>query len=152
MNRQETIQVISLLASNYKDVSEKDDDQKRIMVNTWFECLKDVEYGLVMKAIKELMQTKIFMPTISEIREIAETYKRAMIKNQPKLPPVECKRCNGTGFIMYKKKTNNMEYSYIASCDCTSGNDYKYDGTKVADERSRSEYYIPSISDVVKTN
>lgn len=151
MTKQETIQVISLLASNYKDVSEKDDDQKRIMVNTWFECLKDIECDLVMKAIKELMQTKLFMPTISEIRDIAGEYKRAAIQNQPKLPPVECKKCNGTGFIMYKKKINNMEYPFVASCDCTSGNNYKYDGTKVADERNRSNYYIPSISEV-KTN
>lgn len=148
MNKQETIQVISLLASNYKDVSEKDDDQKRMMVNTWLECFKDIEYEFVLRAIKRMILTKIFTPTISEVRELALEYKRAKMENQPKLPEGKCNKCNGTGFIMYKKIERNIEYTHVARCDCTKGNDYNYDGRKVSDERKKSKYYIPKISDV----
>ena len=148
MNKQQTIQVISLLASNYKDVAEKDDDQKRMMVNTWAVCLKDIEYDLVMKAIKHLMQTKVFLPTISEIREVSAQFKRAKIENQPKLPQGKCNKCNGTGFVMYKKTIKNVQQDYVARCDCIAGNDYNYDGSTVADERYRTDYYIPKISDI----
>lgn len=148
MNKQETIQVISLLASNYKDISEKDDDQKRMMVNTWLECLKDIECEFVMKAIKYIMLTKIFTPTISEVRESALEYKRANMENQPKLPQGKCDKCNGTGFALFKRKEFGNEYQYIARCECVAGEKYNYDGRVLSDERNRSEYYIRKISDI----
>lgn len=148
MNKQETIQVISLLASNYKDISEKDDDQKRMMVNTWMECFKDVEYEFVMKAIKKTILTKIFTPTISEVRDLALQFKKANMENQPKLPQAKCNKCNGTGFVMYKRTERNCVYDCVARCDCIAGNEYNYDGKAVADERHRTDYYIPKISDI----
>ena len=39
MNKQETIQVITLLAGNYDSIAKKDKPQKEIMVNIWYECL-----------------------------------------------------------------------------------------------------------------
>ena len=52
MNKQETIQVITLLAGNYNSIAEKDKTQKQLMINTWLECLGDLDYRLVLEMIK----------------------------------------------------------------------------------------------------
>jgi len=46
VNRQETIQVITLLAGNYDSIAKKDKTQKELMINTWKECLDDLDYKL----------------------------------------------------------------------------------------------------------
>lgn len=71
MNRQETIQVITLLAGNYNSIAEKDNTQKQLMINTWQECLGDLEYRLVLEAVKKTMITSPYPPTIADIRKNA---------------------------------------------------------------------------------
>ena len=71
MTRQETIQVITLLAGNYDSIANKDKTQKQLMINTWQECLGDLEYTVILQAIKKTMITSPFPPTISEIRKNA---------------------------------------------------------------------------------
>ena len=53
MNRQETTQVITLLAGNYDKIAEKTKEQKQLMINTWQECLGDLDYSLVLQAVKK---------------------------------------------------------------------------------------------------
>ena len=53
MNKQETVQVITLLAGNYDSISKKDSTQKQLMKNTWQECLGDLDYRLVLQAVKK---------------------------------------------------------------------------------------------------
>lgn len=53
MNKTETIQVITLLAGNYDSIAKKDSTQKQLMVNTWLECLGDLDYNLVLQAVKK---------------------------------------------------------------------------------------------------
>ena len=49
--------------------------------------------------------------------------------------------------MVYQKLTNNgdrnIEYEYIARCNCQNGQEYIYDGTKISDKEHRSKYYIP---------
>lgn len=71
MTRQETIQVITLLAGNYDSIANKDKTQKQLMINTWQECLGDLEYTVILQAVKKTMITSPFPPTISEIRKNA---------------------------------------------------------------------------------
>ena len=71
MTKKETIQVITLLAGNYDSIAKKDIKQKEIMITTWFECLKDLEYELVLEAVKRVIITSQFPPTIHEIRKKA---------------------------------------------------------------------------------
>lgn len=71
MNRQETIQVITLLAGNYNSIAEKDKPQKQLMINTWQECLGDLDYRLVLEAVKKTMITSPYPPTIADIRKNA---------------------------------------------------------------------------------
>lgn len=68
MNKQETIQIITLLAGNYNNISEKNTDQKKIMLATWHECLKDLDYNLVLLATKKAIIDSPYPPTIYDIR------------------------------------------------------------------------------------
>lgn len=71
MNKQETIQVITLLAGNYNSIAEKDKTQKQLMINTWLECLGDLDYNLVLQAVKKTIIESPYPPTIHDIRKNA---------------------------------------------------------------------------------
>lgn len=71
MNRVETIQLITLLAGNYDSIAKKDKIQKQLMINTWQECLGDLEYEVVLQAVKKAMITSEYPPTIAKVRKNA---------------------------------------------------------------------------------
>lgn len=73
MNRQETIQVITLLAGNYDSIAKKDKTQKELMINTWLKCLGDLDYELVLQAVVKTMieSENSYQPTVHEIRKNA---------------------------------------------------------------------------------
>lgn len=73
MNKQETIQVITLLAGNYDSIAKKDKTQKEMMINTWLECLGDLDYKIVLQAVKKTMieSENSYHPTVHEIRKNA---------------------------------------------------------------------------------
>ena len=71
MNRQETTQIITLLAGNYNSIAEKSKEQKQMMLNTWQECLGDLDYKLVLQAVKKTIIESPYPPTIHEIRKNA---------------------------------------------------------------------------------
>ena len=71
MNKQETAQIIALLAGNYNNIAEKTKEQKQMMINTWYECLNDLEYKLVLQAVKKTIMTSPYPPTIHDIRKNA---------------------------------------------------------------------------------
>ena len=71
MNKAETVQVITLLAGNYDSVAKKDATQKQLMINTWQECLGDLEYQVVLQAVKKSIIDSPYPPTIADIRKNA---------------------------------------------------------------------------------
>lgn len=71
MNKTETVQVITLLAGNYDSIAKKDNMQKQLMINTWQECLGDLDYKLVLQAVKKSIIDSPYPPTIHDIRKNA---------------------------------------------------------------------------------
>lgn len=71
MSKEETIQVITLLAGNYNSIAEKDKIQKQLMINTWLELLGDLDYKLVLQAVKKTMIGSPYPPTVHDIRKNA---------------------------------------------------------------------------------
>lgn len=71
MNKAETIQIITLLAGNYDSIANKDKPQKQLMVATWLECLGDLDYEVVLRAVKKTIIDSPYPPTIHEIRKNA---------------------------------------------------------------------------------
>lgn len=85
MRKEETIQVITLLAGNYDSIAKKDKVQKQLMVNTWQECLGDLDYKVVLQAVKKSIIDSPYPPTVHDIRKnaiemINPTQKRTAIE------------------------------------------------------------------------
>ena len=71
MKKSEMIQIITLLAGNYKDISNKNDKETTMMLNTWYECLGDLDYNIVLQSVKKTMIESPYPPTIHDIRKNA---------------------------------------------------------------------------------
>ena len=71
MSRTEMVQIITLLAGNYETIANKSQQQKELMLNTWYECLKDLDYKLVLQAVKKTIIESPYPPTIHEVRKNA---------------------------------------------------------------------------------
>lgn len=71
MNKQETVQLIALLAGNYDSIAKKDNTQKQLMIATWLECLGDLDYRIVLEAVKKSIIESSYPPTIHEVRKNA---------------------------------------------------------------------------------
>ena len=71
MNKQETTQIITLLAGSYESIANKSQIQRQMMLNTWYECLNDLDYNLVLQAVKKTIIENQYPPTIHEIRKNA---------------------------------------------------------------------------------
>lgn len=73
MTRQETIQVLTLLSCNYESFAKRTetDEQVEIMVHTWQECLGDLDYNVVMQAVKKSIMDNPYPPTIHDVRKNA---------------------------------------------------------------------------------
>ena len=61
---------------------------------------------------------------------------------------INCNLCKDTGIVMYEKTVNGNQYEFASHCTCRKGEKYKYDGTKIEDEKNRSNYYVTNIKDV----
>ena len=71
MSRTEMVQIITLLAGNYETIANKSQQQKELMLNTWYECLRDLDYKLVLQAVKKTIIESPYPPTIHEVRKNA---------------------------------------------------------------------------------
>lgn len=71
MKRTEMVQIITLLAGNYESIANKTPKQKELMLNTWYECLNDLDYEVVLRAVKKTIINSPYPPTIHEVRKNA---------------------------------------------------------------------------------
>ena len=65
------VQIITLLAGNYETIANKSQQQRELMLNTWYECLGDLDYKIVLQAVKKTIIESPYSPTIHEIRKNA---------------------------------------------------------------------------------
>lgn len=71
MKKSEMVQIITLLAGNYESIANKSKTQREMMLNTWYECLGDLDYIVVLQAVKQSIIQSPYPPTIHEIRKNA---------------------------------------------------------------------------------
>lgn len=71
MKKTEMVQIITLLAGNYETIANKSQSQKELMLNTWYECLGDLDYNLVLQSVKKSIIESPYPPTIHDIRKNA---------------------------------------------------------------------------------
>jgi len=139
MNNKEFMQYTQEIENFY---GQKLSDVER---NVWYENFKFLTIERFNYIIAEIYKTNKFMPKLSEILAVHRSipYKATVEVEEVK---GQCKKCNNTGYIIYNKVENGKEYKFSAVCEC--GRQARYDGTKVADPKNQSKYYIPTVAEI----
>lgn len=112
--------------------------------NIWYDELKDFSSSRYEKAIKKCCKTLQYKPTLNQMLEIIVTIR----ENTQTAEKVDCELCHGTGYVIYHKMVNGIDYEFGAQCNCANGKGKDYDGTKIADKERRSKYYLEKVENV----
>lgn len=73
MTRKEIITILTLLSQTYENFEKRMDTDEKVesMIMLWTECLGDLDYNLVLQAVKKTIIESPYLPTIHEIRKNA---------------------------------------------------------------------------------
>lgn len=120
------------------------DEQKQI----WFKELRNLDIARFKYIVAQVYRTSKFMPKLADILEINSNLGYSQAKKE--VDHKKCKKCKGTGYLIYKKLINNgtekLENEYGAICICRQKQ--KYEGWKITDERYRTNFYTPYAEEV----
>lgn len=121
-------------------------------VNIWFENLKGLTVERFNYVLSEIFKTNKYMPKLSEILEmnrfIPYTANVSITKSTK-----NCSKCDNTGYVMYRKIIGGMPYLFSAVCDCNR--QMRYDGKQCQNEKNKSMFYTPTVSETglqIKSN
>lgn len=137
MTKQEFIEYVGQIENVYKN-----QNLSNIEKEIWYENLKFMSIERFNYILAEIYKTSKFRPTLADILQFHKQIPYTAKKEEREIKS-GCKKCNGTGYVFYTKEINNKKYKYSAVCDC--GRCERYDGTKCADPKNKSKYYIPTI-------
>lgn len=123
-------------------------EQAQIM----FEELKELESNRYKKLISVVLRKCKYLPRLSDFFDAHNETPKITEEKEKKI--IECKKCNGTGYVTYKKKINNggklLIYTMAAVCDC--GNAQIYRGWEIEDKEHRTNYYTPTLQELGLSN
>lgn len=143
MKADEFIEVTSRLETYYG--KEYTNEQRAIM----FDELKHLDINRYKQLVSLILKRSKFLPKIADFIELNKEEPYA--KKQDENEKVDCKICNETGYVTYKKVINNgtgrkIINEYGAICKCRQKP--KYEGWEVTDYSHKSDYYIPYIEEI----
>ena len=139
MTKQEFIEYVGQIENVYKN-----QNLSNIEKEIWYENLKFTSIERFNYILAEIYKTSKFRPTLADILQFHKQIPYTAKKEEREIKS-GCKKCNGTGYVFYTKEINNKKYKYSAVCDCERCE--RYDGTKCADPKNKSNYYIPTIAE-----
>lgn len=120
------------------------DEQRQI----WYNELRNLDITRFKYIIAQVYRTSKFLPKLADILEINASLGYSQLKQEQNQN--KCKRCNGTGYLIYKKQIDNgtgkMVNDYGAICSCRQKR--RYEGWKITDERYRTNFYTPYIEEI----
>lgn len=148
MTKQEFMQYMQQVGNVYNN-SKINDEQ----IEVWFENLKFMSVERFNYILSEIYKTSKFMPTLADILQLHRQIPYTAKKEEVQVKSGKCNKCGNTGYVLYKKLIDNKPYTYSAVCDCGRAN--RYDGKEIADPKNKSEYYIPTITEIgleIKSN
>lgn len=90
-------------------------EQSRI----WFDELKILTKERYRQISRECYKKLKFMPKLADIIEMNNVLANFSAKKDDTV--YECNKCDGTGFICYKRIIENYTYDYAARCMCKNG-------------------------------
>lgn len=140
METDEFIEITNRLEKYYE--KEYTNEQLKIM----HEELKDFKVDRYKILVSEAIKRCKFLPKVADIIQID---KEIGYKNlDDEVERIECKKCGGTGIIVYKKKIQDglkeYYYDFAAVCDC--GNFKQYKGWE--SKENKSNYYTPMAKEL----
>ena len=144
MKIEEFDEEIDKLERFYQKEKSITDEQRQI----WYRELRNLDIERFRYIVAQIYRTFKFLPKLADILEINANLGYSQVKQEQNIN--KCKRCNGTGYITYKKTTkngaNDMLYEFGAICSCRVKT--RYEGWKVTDERYRSNFSTPYAEEV----
>lgn len=115
--------------------------QRKIM----FSELAHLDISRYRKLVSAVLRKCKYLPRISDFIEADREEPFVGDKTEEVQEKIDCPICNGTGYVIYKKKIQDGDreliYDYAALCKC--GNAKQYKGCEIQDTKHRSNYYIP---------
>lgn len=124
-----------------KEITE---EQKQI----WFKELRNLDIARFKYIVAQVYRTSKFLPKLADILEINSNLGYSQSQKESKQN--KCKKCKGTGYLIYKKLIDNgkekLQNEYGAICTCRQKQ--KYEGWKVTEERYRTNFYTPYVEEV----
>ena len=93
----------------------------KIQRDEWFRELKNISIQRYRQIVQEIFRKCKFMPKLADVLEI----QNSLAYNTLEVKKVECSKCDGTGYVIYKKhfKDGIREYDldYATRCSCANG-------------------------------
>lgn len=80
MNKQETIQLLTLIQSFYENMIPKNQDAQKMYIELWHDSLCEISFIDAQMALKEHLKESVYVPKIADI------YQRVMSKRMPAFP------------------------------------------------------------------
>lgn len=114
MDRSEFISVTNRI-EQYFDKSYTT-EQLRIM----YEELQNMPVDRYREIIAKLVRTSKFLPKIADVLTLDDE----LPKEIKEIDKKDCKKCGGTGYLIYKKVIEGSTYDYACLCNCGNGTPY----------------------------
>lgn len=115
-------------------------------IKIMYDELKDFSIERYRKLISAVLRKSKYMPKIADFIEANK--EEPYSQKQEEIEKVDCKKCNSTGYVVYKKPIKELGYTYEYGAICECGNSKQYKGWEVADTKHRSNYYTPMIKEL----
>lgn len=115
-----------------------DTSQRKI----WYESLNFMSIARFNYILAEIYKESKFMPKLAEVLERHKQIPYEATQPTKSKNRGICKKCNGTGYIIYTQIIDNQPHKYAVVCSC--GTQVRYDGRNCHENRNKSKYYIPT--------
>lgn len=111
----------------------------------WYEELKRYVAEKYNKAIRIACRDNQYRPTLSEMLNIIKAVK---LDNIAQEKTGNCKACNNTGYVIYKKQVDGKTYDYACLCTCINATGLEYNGLQVNEQEHRQPFYLAKAQDI----
>ena len=102
--------------------------EDRDIMEGWYRIFKYKDQALLHKALRELLETKTFFPSIAEVRAQYQEYENKQAKRAQEnrlntfiKKDYKCRDCKDTGMISAIRKDELLTHPFTFRCHCDIG-------------------------------
>lgn len=112
--------------------------------NELYKYFKDKSIAQFKYIVSKAYQRYKYLPAVSEIIDIEKEIPFIKMKKET---VNDCPNCGGKGYILYHKLIDDIDYDFIAYCDCSD--DYRYVGKNMKNPLNRQPFYTMSEDEAI---